>query len=159
MSALGQERTYAAQTDLSALPPIATSIAFFGMSALGQKRTSDVCFGPKRTSPILLDHLIGARDQRRRHCETERLGGLEIDGKLKLCRQLNRKIARLLAFENPSYVNAGSAVSVRLARSITDQSAGGDGPAEHIARGDCVERGEPDQLVAPGIEKWAPTDQ
>src|SRR5215471_15661932 len=40
MSALGQKRTYAAQKGMSALPPIATSIAFFGMSALGQKRTS-----------------------------------------------------------------------------------------------------------------------
>src|SRR5262245_33132382 len=39
MSALGQKRTYAAQNGMSALPPIATSIAFFGMSALGQKRT------------------------------------------------------------------------------------------------------------------------
>ena len=40
MSALGQKQTCAAQNVRSALPPIATSIAFFGMSALGQKRTS-----------------------------------------------------------------------------------------------------------------------
>src|SRR5262249_962691 len=39
MSALGQKQTYAVQNGMSALPPIATSIAFFGMSALGQKRT------------------------------------------------------------------------------------------------------------------------
>jgi hypothetical protein len=52
MSALGQKQTYAVQHDMSALLPIATSIAFFGMSALGQKRTflrcdSDVHFMPK----------------------------------------------------------------------------------------------------------------
>ena len=41
MSALGQKQTYALQNVMSALPPIATSIAFFGMSALGQKRTSN----------------------------------------------------------------------------------------------------------------------
>jgi len=41
MSALGQKQTFAAQKVMSALPPIATSIAFFGMSALGQKRTFD----------------------------------------------------------------------------------------------------------------------
>src|SRR5262245_21845050 len=38
VSALGQKQTFAMQKGMSALPPIATSIAFFGMSALGQKR-------------------------------------------------------------------------------------------------------------------------
>src|SRR5215510_15671498 len=41
MSALGQKRTCALHQRMSALPPIATSIAFFGMSALGQKRTPE----------------------------------------------------------------------------------------------------------------------
>ena len=41
MSALGQKQTIALQKGMSALPPIATSIAFFDMSALGQKRTCD----------------------------------------------------------------------------------------------------------------------
>src|SRR5262252_9375117 len=36
MSALGQKQTYAAHNGMSALPPIATSIAFFGMSGLGR---------------------------------------------------------------------------------------------------------------------------
>ena len=39
MSALGQKQTFAAHKGMSALPPTATSIAYFGMSALGQKRT------------------------------------------------------------------------------------------------------------------------
>jgi hypothetical protein len=42
MSALGQKQTFAAQKGMSALPPIATSIAFFGMSALRQKRKGDL---------------------------------------------------------------------------------------------------------------------
>jgi hypothetical protein len=33
---LGQKQTYAVHKGMSALPPIATPIAFFGMSALGQ---------------------------------------------------------------------------------------------------------------------------
>jgi hypothetical protein len=39
MSALGQKRTFRSAIGMSALPPIATLIAFFGVSALGQKRT------------------------------------------------------------------------------------------------------------------------
>src|SRR5262245_25993337 len=35
-----QKQTFAVHQPMSALPPIATSIAFFGVSALGQKRTS-----------------------------------------------------------------------------------------------------------------------
>jgi len=34
MSALGQKQTFAVHNGMSALPPMATSIAFFGMSAL-----------------------------------------------------------------------------------------------------------------------------
>src|SRR5262245_6832331 len=40
MSALGQKRTCAVHQPVSALPQIATSIAFFGMSAFGHKRTT-----------------------------------------------------------------------------------------------------------------------
>jgi hypothetical protein len=36
MSALGQKQTFAVHQPMSALPPIATSIAFFGVSALNQ---------------------------------------------------------------------------------------------------------------------------
>jgi hypothetical protein len=39
MSALGQKQTFTVQKGMSALPPIATLIAHFGMSAMGQKRT------------------------------------------------------------------------------------------------------------------------
>jgi hypothetical protein len=36
MSALGQKQTYALQQAMSALHPIATSIAYFGVSAMSQ---------------------------------------------------------------------------------------------------------------------------
>ena len=53
-SALDQKRTYAVQLE---------------MSAKGQKRT----FGSS------LNHLIGAVEQRGRHSDSERFGGLEVD--------------------------------------------------------------------------------
>src|SRR5262249_28152335 len=39
MSALGQKQTFCSAIGMSALPPIATSITFFGMSAKGHKWT------------------------------------------------------------------------------------------------------------------------
>jgi hypothetical protein len=48
----------------------------------------------------LFDHVVGAGEQRRRHVETDRLGGLEIDHQLVPDRRLHRKVGRLLALED-----------------------------------------------------------
>ena len=44
----------------------------------------------------LFDHLVGLGEQRRRHVESQRLGGLEIDDKLELGRRLHREVVRSL---------------------------------------------------------------
>ena len=83
MSALGQKQTFGHVRAMSALPPKADMVGTVVMSALCQKRTS-----------ALFDHLVGASKQRLRPGESKRLGGLEIDDQLKLCRRLHWKVGR-----------------------------------------------------------------
>jgi hypothetical protein len=54
MSALGQKRTFALQNVMSALPPMATLIAYFGMPALGYRQTSH----SQKTSLTLYRHYV-----------------------------------------------------------------------------------------------------
>jgi hypothetical protein len=42
----------------------------------------------------LLNHLVGAQQDRLRRSKAERLGGLEVNGHLKFCRELNGKSIR-----------------------------------------------------------------
>src|SRR5215831_8274715 len=46
------------------------------------------------------NQLVGAGEQRWWNCQSERLGGLEVDREVILCRCLHGKIGRLLAFED-----------------------------------------------------------
>jgi hypothetical protein len=47
-----------------------------------------------------LDHFVGACDERRRHLEAERFGGLEIDDEFDLGRHFDRKVGGLGAAQN-----------------------------------------------------------
>ena len=67
------------------------------MSALCQKRTHAV----QQTNIAILDHLVGEGEQRLRHCQTERLGGFEIDRQLVFGWRLYRQVGRLLTFKDP----------------------------------------------------------
>ena len=60
--------------------------------------TGALCQWP--TLARLFDSLVGEREQRRRHVETECFGGVEIDHELELYRRLCRKIGRLFSFED-----------------------------------------------------------
>src|SRR5258705_13727559 len=76
-----------------------------------------------RKSPILFDQFVGAVEQRQRHGEAERLGGLEIDHQVELDRQLHWKIARLCSFQNLVDVSGCTAIGIGDAWPIADKSA------------------------------------
>ena len=48
----------------------------------------------------LLDHLVGAQKQRRRHLHPDGLGHLEINDQFKLSWVLNRQLSGISAFNN-----------------------------------------------------------
>src|SRR5262249_39283470 len=85
-----------------------------------------------------LDHLVGSDEQSIWYFEAKCLRGLEVDHELELCRQHNRQITRLLAFEDASGINAGLTVCIGNAGRVAHQAAVSDGFAPGIDRGNSV---------------------
>ena len=71
----------------------------------------------------LLDHLIGAQQNRWGYRKTERRGGLAVHGHLKFCRKLHRKIARLLAAQDAIDISGGATKEVYQVGSVGKQTA------------------------------------
>jgi hypothetical protein len=54
----------------------------------------------------LFNHLVGDREQRRRHMEAERLGCNQVHDQVELGRLLDREVCRIFALENPARINS-----------------------------------------------------
>jgi hypothetical protein len=94
-----------AQSRVFEVPPVQLIL---GLKA--PPRRIDLCAGgPASLAPVSssrvgvcnsFDHLVGAEQQGLWNCETERLGGLEIDNELELGRLPHRQVSGLGAVES-----------------------------------------------------------
>src|SRR6478736_1148338 len=111
MSGMGQKRTLRPHFRMSALPP----------SRPHQKPSSCPLSANSRhnaAQQMLFDHLVGAGEQRWRHVEAERLGGLEVDHQLELDRGLDRKLARLRLLEDAVGIGRRAPIIIDLVTSV-----------------------------------------
>src|SRR5262249_12278853 len=103
---------------MSALPPKADIGTQPEMSALCHFRTYPTAEGS------LLDHLVGATDQRDGDFETERFSGLQVDVQLDFRGLLYWQVGGHVALENPAGIIACQAICLSKVRSVAQQTSG-----------------------------------
>src|SRR5690242_3958034 len=102
--------------------------------------------------------LVGAGENRLRYCQSERLGGFQVDDQLEFRRLLEWQVSWLGALEDLSGINAALAIDSREARSIADQAACRGELAPLIDRRNGMAYRQRHDLVAPAVEKCTGAD-
>src|SRR5260221_13764454 len=108
----------------------------------------------RRTWRELLDHLVGAAEDRRRNGEAERLGGVQIDDQFENGRLLDRQVGGPGALEDRSGINADLSIGRRKARAIADQAAGRSVFTDPIDRRNGMACCQRHDLLAPAVDEW-----
>ena len=72
---------------------------------------------------LLIDHLVGAGEQRWRYFHSERPCSLEIDHQLVFGWRLHRQLGWFLAFEDAIHLGGGTPKLIGKVRSVGDETA------------------------------------
>src|SRR5262249_42272170 len=110
------------------------------------------CEQTEQVAP-LLDHLVGAGEQRPRHVEAKHPGGLGIDYQLELARLHDRQVGGLGTFENLAGVDAGLAVRVSQTGSVAHQAAGRGVKTQIVNRGHPIAGRQRHELITVASEE------
>src|SRR6266404_3739332 len=106
------------------------------------------------------DYLVGAREQHRRHIESQRLGRLQVDDQFELGRRLNGEIAGIGALQDSVDVGCGSAKDIDGIAAVGNQSTARSKYAQWIDCGQAVaSRQRNDQITMAGGEGVRQDDQ
>src|SRR5215510_2929015 len=105
------------------------------------------------------DHLVGGREERRRHGEAKQPGGLGVDNQLELARLHDRQVRGLGALEDATRIDAHLTPRIWKAGSVAHQAAGFGIFTRCIYRGDRVARRQVGQLDTPAGEKGVAGDE
>src|SRR5215813_7710775 len=107
----------------------------------------------------LFDHLVGEREQRRRHGKSERSCRLQVDHELELGRPDHRQIGWFFALEDATDIDADLAILLRKVCPVAHQSADIGKHAIEIDRRQAVMCREDQELRTPRGEQRIGTDE